>query len=67
MPLQVECKLIHVASGADVARHLPELYKHFQVIGSPIMIGKNITMVSECGGTCVDMARHPQLSRNVGQ
>ena len=51
----MECKLIHVANGADVAKHLPELHKHFQAIGSPIMIGKNITTVSECGGTCVDM------------
>ena len=45
IPLQVECKLIHVASGTDIARHLPELCKHFQKIGSPIMIGKIIIMV----------------------
>ena len=54
LPLQVECKLIHVPSGVNMARHLPQLYKHFQTIGSPVMIGKTIRMCRD-NVICVDI------------
>jgi len=39
LPPQISSKLIHVASGTDVAEHLPQFHKHFLSNGSPVMIG----------------------------
>jgi hypothetical protein len=35
----VECRIFHVASGAQLDKHVPELVEHFKVQGSPVMMG----------------------------
>ncbi|KAA0195533.1 hypothetical protein HAZT_HAZT006119 [Hyalella azteca] len=35
----VECRIVHVASGAQLDKHVPELVEHFKVRGSPVMMG----------------------------
>ena len=35
----VECRVLHVASGRDVAAHAEELGRHFEAEGTPVMVG----------------------------
>ncbi|XP_062619092.1 uncharacterized protein LOC134280666 [Saccostrea cucullata] len=41
---EVPCRLIHVTSGEKLIEYLPDLQKHFQEIGSVIMMGKVFTL-----------------------
>lgn len=40
--LNVTCKILYCSSGEDVATKGPELLNHFQMYGSPVMIGKYV-------------------------
>lgn len=37
--LEVSCKIVYVSSGTEMAYQGPELMRHFEVYGTPIMIG----------------------------
>ena len=52
--IQVQCKLHHCSSGAEMASVGSMLLSHFQTYGTPIMIGKSYTMsatLRACRGT----------------
>ena len=39
------CKIVHVSSGAEIVKHVKMLGEHFDCVGSPVMIGRNIVTV----------------------
>jgi len=42
--LQVSCKILHVTSGAEMASKARELAKHFETQGTPVMIGRKLSL-----------------------
>jgi hypothetical protein len=52
--MQVQCKIHHCSSGAEMAGVGSMLLSHFQTYGTPIMIGKSDTAIAIpacCRGT----------------
>ncbi|KAF2350677.1 Peptidase C78 ubiquitin fold modifier-specific peptidase 1/ 2, partial [Trinorchestia longiramus] len=35
----VSCRIIHVLSGDQLSKHIPQLVEHFDTLGSPVMMG----------------------------
>lgn len=46
--VQVDCKLLHIANGADLRQHLETLKQHFRHFGSPVMMGGDADAASKC-------------------
>ena len=47
------CKIVHVSSGAEIVKHVKMLGEHFDCVGSPVMIGRNIVTVCMYGVVCL--------------
>ena len=45
--LQVPCKIVHVSRGCEVVEQIQALRDHFEHVGSPVMIGEFIRMLSD--------------------
>lgn len=40
--LNVDCRILHVTSGAEMAQHGPTFAQHFTTYGTPVMIGGGV-------------------------
>ncbi len=47
--LGVECRFLFVASGPALSEHAREIARHFDVVGTPIMMGKLSALVYRRG------------------
>lgn len=45
----VPCKVIHIPSGQQLCKHIPELVEHFCKLGSPVMMGGD----KDCSAKCI--------------
>lgn len=43
--LEITCKILYVSSGDEMGSKGPELVNHFETQGSPIMIGKSVSLL----------------------
>ncbi|XP_038060358.1 ufm1-specific protease 1-like [Patiria miniata] len=50
----VPCKILHVSRGAELISKIPDLWQHFQDIGSPVMMGGDCDAASKgIMGICI--------------
>ncbi|XP_049815423.1 ufm1-specific protease 1 isoform X1 [Schistocerca nitens] len=55
----VSCKVIHIPSGQQLCKHIPELVEHFSQLGSPVMMGGD----KDCSAKCI-VGVHTDVERN---